>query len=149
MLPTKAVRLQLGSLLAADTTTLAPVAANKIHLVINAFTPDESLPLASFTLATFTGSTALAGTAGAQPVGTDPVTGAQLITIAPPAGGYIWTCTVAPSPPQTVYGFILTDSAGAVLLGMALLPNPQTIQAVGDQIDIGNPTLTIVQRPIS
>lgn len=150
MLVTKAVREQLGTLLAADATTLAPaVSANKIALVAAPFTPDENLTLAGLTLATFTGSAPKAGATGAQPTGIDPATGDQFILIAPPAGGYIFTCTVAPGAPQTIYGFVLTDNAGATLLAMALLPAAVTIANVGDSVLIENNVLTLVSQPIS
>lgn len=149
MLPVRSVRLQLGELLAADTTTLAPVAANKIALIAAAFTPDQDLELADLTLATFTGSAAKAGVAGAQTVGNDPVTGEQMVNIIPPAGGYIYICTVAPASPETIYGFALLDNAAAVLLAVEALAVPITITDVGDQVDLGNPDLRFVAQPIS
>lgn len=52
MLPMIAVRLQLGVLLAADPTTLAPaVDANKVALISAAFAATENLVVADLTLA--------------------------------------------------------------------------------------------------
>lgn len=150
MLPVKSVREAAGTLLAADTTTLAPaVNANKIALIAAPFTPDENLTLAGLTLATFTGSAPKTGATGAQPTGNDPLTGEQVISISPPVGGYIFKCTVAPGVPETIYGYCLTDNAGATLLAMALLPQPITIAAVNDQVDCEVPELRFVTRPIS
>jgi len=149
MLPTKALRLALGDLLAADVATLAPVAANKIALVINNFVMDETLPLGAFTLATFTGSTPKAGAAGAQQVGSDPATQDQVITILAPVGGWRWECTVAPAAPETIFGYILTDNAGAVLLGMQLLDVPVTIVNATDFIDLGSVPMRFVVQPLS
>lgn len=149
MMPTKAVREQLGELLGADTTTLAPVAANKMALVIADFNEDEDHVLADFTLATFTGSAPIAGAAGAQGVGIDPVTGDQVISILPPAGGYRYECTVAPASPQTVFGYILVDNGAATLLAMKKLTTPVTIENVGDFIDLGVPEMRLVAQPIS
>lgn len=150
MLPMKAVRLQLGELLAADATTLAPaVNANKIALVAAAFTPNENLVAGDLTLATFTGSTPKAGATGAQQAGIDPPTQQQVITNLAPAGGWRWECTAAPASPESIFGFALLDSTLATLLGVALLPAPVAIAAVGDFVDLGAVTLTFVQTPLS
>jgi hypothetical protein len=149
MLPMKALRLKFGTLLAADSGSLAPaVNANKIFLINAVFTPNENLIMANLSQATFTGSTPIAGVTGTQPTGVDPTTGDQIITISPPAGGYIWTCTVAPGAPETIYGYGLADSTLTTLLAVDLLVGgPVTIQAINDQIDIGNPTFKMVARP--
>ena len=147
MLPMRDVRLQLGELLAADTTTLAPVAANKIALVAAAFTPSENLVIGDLTLATFTGSAPIAGAAGAQQVGNDPVTGEQVITILSPVGGYRFECSVAPASPEVIFGFALVDNAAALLLGVAVLASPITIRAVGDFVDLGAVEMRFVLQP--
>lgn len=150
MLPTTAVRKQLGELLAADATTLAPaVNANKIALIAAAFTPSESLTIGALTFATFTGSAPKAGATGAQQAGIDPLTGEQVITILDPAGGYRFECTVTPGAPETIYGYALTDNAGATLLAVAALPTPVTISEAGEFLDLGDIRLTIVPSPIS
>lgn len=149
MLPMKALRLQLGELLAADTTTLAPVTANKIALVAGAFALSENLVVGSLTLATFTGSTPKAGASGAQQAGTDPVTGEQKITILAPAGGWRWECTVAPGSPETIYGFALLDTTLATLLGAAVLDTPVPIASVGDFVDLGAVEITFVLQPMA
>ena len=150
MLPTKAVRLQFGALLAADPTTLAPAAnANTIALVQSNFVPNENLTIASFTLASFTGSTPINVPLGAQGVGDDPITLEQFITMLAPAGGWRWVCTGAPASPQTIYGFVLTTKAQALLLAMALFVNPITIQFVNDQIDLGAVQIQMVLQPAS
>lgn len=149
MLPMIALREALGTLLAADVATLAPVAANKIALIAAAFANDENLVLGSLVFATFTGSAPKAGAAGAQGVGNDPATGQQIITILAPVGGWRFVCTVAPGAPETIFGFALTDSAGAVLLGAELLPVPITITLAGDEIDLGAIPITFVLQPMS
>lgn len=149
MLPMTALRTALGDLLAADVPTLAPVAANKIALVAAAFAPAEDLVLADLTLATFTGSAPKAGAAGAQQVGNDPGTGDQVITIIAPIGGWRFECSVTPGAPETIYGFALTNNAGTVLLGCALLPVPVTISLATDFLDLGAVTITFVRTPMS
>lgn len=149
MLPVKDVRLALGDLLAADVATFAPVAANKIALVVNNFVPDENLVLGDFTLASFNGSTPKAGAAGAQQVGIDPATQDQVITNLAPAGGWRWECAVAPGAAETIYGYILVDNAGATVLGMEKLTTPVVIANVGDYIDLGSVELRFVVQPIS
>jgi len=149
MLPTKSVRQQLGILLAADTTTLAPVAANKVALVMAPFVPSENLVLADLTLADFTGSTPIAGVAGAQLVGTDPATLQEVITNKAPAGGWRWITTALTHLPETIYGYALIDNAGATLIATATLPQPVTLSEIGDFIDLGSLELTFVLQPIS
>ena len=142
--------MALGTTLAADPTTLAPAGAgNKVSLVKAPFTPNENHVVADFTLADFTGSAALVAGNGAQPVGNDPLTAQQEIDIKEPAGGWRWQCTVAPTPAQTIYGYILTDNAGAVLLGMGLLDVPITVTAIGDFVEIGSIKLIFVLQPMS
>lgn len=153
MLPVKSVRQQLGALLSADATTLAPaVNANEIALVVAPFTPNENLVIANLTLAsgtTFTGGGAINVPLGAQGVGNDPVTGDQIVTILAPAGGWRWVCTAAPAGPVTVYGFCLATKTAAALLASQLLPTPIVIQNVNDQIDLGDIQIVFVIQPMS
>lgn len=150
MLPMVALRLQLGALLAADTTTLAPsVTANKIALINAAFTPSENLVVGSLSFATFTGSAPKSGTIVAQGTGIDPSTGSQQINITAPAGGWRWVCTAAPGSPETIYGYALTDSTGATLLAVQPLDVPLTISVVGDTVDLGSVDITFVLAPMS
>jgi hypothetical protein len=150
LLPTIALRLQLGTLLAGDATTLAPAMnPNKIALINAAFTPNENLTIGELSLATFVGSTPLAGAAGAQGVGIDPATGDQVVTILAPAGGWRWTCTTAPVSAETIYGYALVDHTGATLLGTNLLTPPITITEVGDLVDLGAVPIDFVNQPMS
>jgi hypothetical protein len=148
MLAMKALRLALGELLGADTGTLAPVAVNKIALVKANFALDENLLIGDLTLADFDGSTPLAASATGGLVGIDPITGDQIITIKDPAGGWRWETTGLTNLPQTIYGYALIDNAGATLLAAALFPDPIPLSAVGEQVSIGEATLTIVPAPI-
>ncbi len=150
MLPMRTVRLQLGELLAADATTLAPATdANKIALIAAPFTPSENLVIGDLTLATFTGSTPKAGATGTQQAGIDPATSEQVITILSPVGGYRWECTSAPGSPEPIYGYALTTNDGSILLAVAMLPAPVNIGEVGDFIDLGAVTMRLVLNPIS
>lgn len=149
MLPMKAVRLALGELLAADTSTLAPVAANKIALIVNAFALDENLDIGTLSFATFTGGDPKAGASGAQQVGTDPVTGDQVITILAPVGGWRWECTADPTLPETIYGWALINDAEDAILAAAILPAPIAISESGQFIDLGAVNMTFVLAPIN
>lgn len=150
MLPTEAVRLQLGVLLAANAGTLAPAAdANVIALIKADFTPSEDLVVGDLTLADFTGSTPIEGATGAQQVGIDPATQDQVITIIEPVGGYRWESTNTANLPQTIYGYCLLSNDLATLLAVEKLPTPLAIQASGQFIDIGNAELRFVAQPIS
>jgi hypothetical protein len=149
MLPMKSVRLSLGTLLAADTGSLAPATANKIALIAAPFTLNEGLTAGGLTLATFTGSTPISGTSGAQGAGINPATQDQLITILTPAGGWRWVCTVAPGAPEVIYGFALLDHTLATLLAAEALVTPISIADVDDEIDLGAVTMTFVLQPLS
>lgn len=149
MLPHKEVRLRLGDLLAADDATLAPaLAANKIALIKAAFAYSESIALADLDLADFDGSTPIAGAVGAQLVGIDPVTLEQIITIKDPVGGYRWITTGMTNLPQTIYGAALLNDAGDAILGLLVEDTPITLNAVGQQIDLGSVQMRFVAQPI-
>lgn len=150
MLPMIAVREALGTLLAADATTLAPaVNANKVALFMNNVAVTENLVAGDLTPATFTGSTPIAGATGAQQTGIDPVTQEQIVTIKEPVGGWRWATTNTVNLPQTIYGFALYDSTLATLLGAALLPAPITLTAAGQEINLGAVQMRFVLRPLS
>lgn len=150
MIPTKAVRLQLGELLADDATTLAPAAnANELILLKDAFVPTEDLVIGDLTEADFDGYAPIGGAIGTQQAGVDPATGDQIVTNKEPLGGWRWEVTGATNLPQTIYGFALTDSTGATLLASELLAEPITLTAIGDEINVGVAQLRIVAQPIS
>ena len=150
MLPTKDVRMQIGELLAADDTILAPAASgNKVALIVEEFTPDENLVIGDLTLASFNGSTPKVAGTGTQAVGTDPATGQQIITILEPAGGWRWECGADPAEPQTVYGFCLMNNAGDTLYATQLLDNPVTISEAGQEINLGSVKMIVIDQPLS
>jgi hypothetical protein len=149
MLPVIALRLSLGSLLAADVTYLAQAAANKIALVMANFVPGEQLIFADLTLATFDGSVPIAGVGGAQLTGEDPATGDQIVTIKEPAGSWRWVTTGVTNLPQTIYGYALINNAGNVLYATQLLPAPLTLNAVGQEINLGTAKMTMVLEPLA
>ena len=150
MLPVKAIRLTVGSLVAADATYLAPAAdANKIALVKASFTPDENLVIGDVTLADFDGSTPLLVGVGAQNVGLNPATGDQRITLKDPAGGFRWVTTGLTNLPQTIYGAILMNNAGTTLLAMEVFDTPLVLQEVGQDVVRGSFGFDIVAAPLS
>lgn len=150
MLPMKAERLLIGTLLAADAGSFAPaVSANKVALIQAPFSANEDLVVGDLTLATFTGATPIAGATGAQQVGTDPATNQQIITIKEPLGGWRFITTALTNLPQTIYGYALLDSTLATLLGVQVLSTPITLTEVGQQINLGTVALTIQPTPIS
>lgn len=125
----------IGPLLAADVASLAPVAANKVALIIANFVPDMDAAIGSFTLGSTTGLTPVAGVAGTQLESRDPVTGEVIVEIKTPAGGFRWE---TPNPftdgPITVFGFLLIDNAGINWLGVHKLAEPITLSGPNQQI---------------
>jgi len=148
MLPTKAVRLLLGEILAAD-TTLFPVAGNEVVLYQNNVTPNEDLLMADITVADFDGSTPLAAGAPPMQVGIDPLTGEQVLTVKEPAGSWRWETTGVTNLPQTIYGAVLTNTAGNVLFGILEFDEPITLQAAGEEINVPSMTFRFVAQPMS
>jgi len=139
MKPTTKLWVTMIGQIGSDTVTFAPklAAAMWILLVKVPFTPGLGLTLTDATdLATFIGSTPLAITAAVRPAVNDPLTSRQTINLPPPAGGFLWTCSTAPSPPETIYGVALSSSSttvnGASLLAADLLDTPVTITNVND-----------------
>lgn len=150
MLPMAAVREQLGALLAADATTLAPVAsANMMALIVAPFTLSENLTAGDLTLANSNGLGPIAGAVGAQEVALDPLTGAQIITLVPGAGsGWRWVTSGSFPPDIVVYGVALLDNALTTLLAADLLPTPVTFDAAGYQLDLDPLTMQFVLTPV-
>ena len=150
MIPMKELRLKLGTLLAADSATLAPAAdANEIALIKAAFNEDEDLVIGDLTLADFDGSTPIAGALGTQQTGIDPDTAEQRITIKDPLGGYRFITTGLTNLPQQIFGMALTNLAGTALLGVELFDEPITLTEVGQEINLGKVQMTMVLQPLS
>lgn len=134
--PTKDLTDQLASILASDVASLGSATACKVHLIAAPFTPGPMTDLADLTEATFTGSAAKAAGTGTQQIGNAPGTGLRWVQMLEPAGGWTFKCTAAPSSPETVYGWVLTDGAGTTTWFSALLPDPVVIADVGDTVAI-------------
>jgi hypothetical protein len=146
-----AVRLQLGALLAADATTLAPASTgNVVALIIAPFTLVETLVIGDLTLASGHGLDPVVCATGTQEVGNDPTAGTQIITIVPASGsGFRWLTSSAPSAPITVYGFALATTALGTLLGVQELATPIVLTDQHQQID-GDPLqMVFVPQPLS
>lgn len=145
MVPYKTFPAAAATLIGADTTKLAEATPFvMVSLVIGAFSPGPTLDITTLTLASFTGSTPLHAGSAATQVYRDPLTGNQVMQVREPAGGWHWQASVAPSPAQTVYGYILTNAAGDTLIASETLADPVTIVAVGDGVDIPQIKIALV-----
>jgi len=142
MIPSRDLWQSIIDAAAADTAFLASATAMHLHLAAAPFTPSLDLVLGSLTEATFTGGADKNAGTGAQTVLFDVSTGFEMIQILEPVGGWTWLCTVTPGAPETIYGWYLTDTADAVLLGSGLLPDPVTIEAAGQGLTIPRVTLS-------
>jgi hypothetical protein len=150
LLPMKAVRLRLGTLLAADTTTLAPaVNANKMALIAAPFALTENLTLASLTLASGGGLDPITGNAGAQEVAVDPVTNEQVVQISPPVGGFRWVSSGGGPYPKNIYGYCLVDNGVATLLGATLFSAPIVLTGDGQFIEVDPSEMRFVLQPLA
>lgn len=140
MKPTQEILDQMAALIAADTTTLDAVLNVEVILIKEPFTEGPDLVIGDLTPADFDGYAPLAKDAAAPTVTTDPATGAKIIRIPDPAGGWNWVTTGTTNLPQTIYGFALTDSTGADLYGAEQLDEPIELTAAGQGVPIGDVT---------
>lgn len=139
MKTTKSLRAQAAFLLAADTTTLAQAADNNvIALIMEPFTPNETLTVGSLVLATFDGATPILVGLGAQPSAYDPNTDDVVISLKPPVGGFRFETTGVTNLPQTIYGFALLNEALDAVLAAELLPAPVTLTGINQGIDLND-----------
>lgn len=137
MVPTTVLADSLMAAMAGDTASIAPAAlACHVHLIIEDFTPGPGTDFTALDEATYTGGADKSAGVGAQQDGQDPATGQRLVRLLEPAGGWTWTCTVAPATPETVFGWVVTDNADAVTLGSGKLDVAVTVSAVGDMVTI-------------
>ncbi len=148
MIPTRDIRNAAMAVLAADVPTLAPVTPNKMLLAQNNFNPAESTTLSDITEASFDGHTAISLGASPMTEGYDPTTDASKIDLKIPAGGFRWRTTGVTNLPQTIYGYYLTDSTGAVLLASAKFSTPMVLTVVNQVIDVGAPSLSLAPNSI-
>jgi hypothetical protein len=149
-IPTLAQRQNLGTLWANDTGSLNQAAnANEVHLFQNNITPTENSVVGDFTEATFTSYAKINCALNAQLTGQDPVTGAEIVTLKTPLGGWRWSPSDAVGLPQTIYGWYLTTKNAVLLLGAQRFPTPLTLTAAGQIVDLGELNATFVPSPVS
>lgn len=136
MKPTTAFLNGIAAAVAADVLFLAEVAKVEIVLARNAFPEGIGTVIADLTLADFDGYAAKAVGVATVSVYTDPLTGDIVLLSAEPAGGWHWVTTGVTNLPQTIYGYGLTDSTGAVLIACKRFADPVTLNAIGQGISI-------------
>jgi hypothetical protein len=107
----------------------ALMAAPNVHLFGNDFTPSPFSVLANFTDVTFTGGAAVAQGTLLGPVWLDNIIRGMLVNTT-------FTCTVTPSPGQTIFGYYLTDAANALLWVAERFADPVPINTAGDFLSL-------------
>lgn len=137
MIPTNAVLNQLQNLLNTDTTQLAAAAVKHVHLYKTNFTPSPTLAYDATKEADFGGYAALNAPIGNQLAFNDPVTQELIVQLKDPAGGWHWQASSGLNLPQTIYGFVLTDSTDTDTYGSQKFDTPVTLTNSGDGVDIG------------
>lgn len=140
MTPSAALQLQIGTLLAGDTTTLASATALHVHTAKQPFTPSPALDVTTLVESDFGGYAPIDPATGVQLVYLDAVTGLITVEMKPPAGGWHFLTTSSSNLPQNVYGWYLTDSTDAILYGSGLLAPPVGLTASGQGFDL--PSMT-------
>jgi hypothetical protein len=129
---TDVLAARFANLVAADVTTLDAALNVKILLSKSAFTPGPGTAVGSITEADFDGYAPLEKDAAAPNVYTDPATGDFIIEIPPPAGGFSFETTGVTNLPQTIFGWLLTDNAEAVVYDSQLM-SPQPLLTASGQ----------------
>jgi hypothetical protein len=144
MVGTKVLLTQLSGLLGADTTTIA--GALKAGLYINEVNPTINSVAADFDPATFDGSTTIAVTAATRPDNYDPATADRIITITPPAGGFLWSTSGTTNLPQTIYGAYIGTAAvpSGTLYGAVQFDPPVTLTDVDQQVAVAQMTFRLL-----
>lgn len=135
--PTQTVLTRLSTLLGADTVTFA--GAVSVFLLKVPFAPSPQLTFVADDEADFDGYAIITRTAATRPTAFDPFTGDRLVTVTPPAGGWLWETTGATDLPQTIYGWGLgadTAGIGGTLLGAALFPAPVVLTDTDQQVTV-------------
>lgn len=123
MIPTNLLSVRIGTIIGADTVTLANVDNPVMRLAKNDFTPGPGLVLADLIEASFSSYAARALADGAQPESQDPSTGDVLVDLIPTAGNWRYETGGTSDLPQTIYGFYLTNEAGDALYCAERLEN--------------------------
>lgn len=139
MVITDTLEERVPTLLAADTTTIAPAAnACHVHLVTAEFVPGRGTRFGDLTIAAGAGLEEKSAGVGAQTMGYDPVRQAWKVVIKEPVGGWNWISTAVESPAETVYGYVVTDNADAATFGSELLPDgPVLVDDTGIIVSVG------------
>lgn len=132
MIATKVYNALIAAAIAANGSIFGD--GLKVKLVKNSFVPSPDLVLADLTFAAFTGSTPKVITAADQSVVRNQETGGYGIQMKEPAGGLNFICSAAPSEPETIYGYVVTDSTDALICS-ALLEQQTIIAQVGDFVE--------------
>jgi hypothetical protein len=135
MTPTQTMLDSVATQIATDTSVLAAALFVQVFLIKAPFVPGPTLTIGGLTPADFATSTPIANTSAVILKYTDPQTGEWLIEVPPPAGGWHWVVTAGTNLPQTIYGYGLMDSTGAILYGTALFPTPLLLNASGQGLD--------------
>jgi hypothetical protein len=150
MIPSKALREKMATLLGADTATLAPAAnANVIALFMNDISPTEATVLGDLVLSTFDGNAPLEVGLNAQPVALDPANNDAIIDMVPPITGFRWVTSGVTNLPQTIYGYALLTHLNAAYLAAKRLDTPVVLTAVGQRVDIGAPNFRQLANSVS
>ncbi len=131
MKPTNTLAGTLATLLAQDANFLAHATlAVKVVPIIAPFVEGVDRIIGDLTLGASGGLAPIAGATGNQLESVDPTTGALIVEVKVPAGGYRWETTAAPGAPINVYGYALTNNAVTTLLGTQALTTPIVLTAI-------------------
>jgi len=139
MIPSRFLLANLFTAMAAETVSLN-LAANfsKIALILNDFSPSDSLNILDLTLGAADGLAPKLLTTGAQESSEDPLTGDRLVELKAPAGGWRFEATGDFDPPKVVYGYCLVNNDADIVLAVHKFEEEITLTLSGQAIDLGN-----------
>jgi len=131
----------IAAAIGADTSTFTGML---VGLISEPFTPTPQLELGDITEADFGGYARIALSGGVLNVSTDPLTGDNILTIVPPAGGWYWETTSTANLPQTIYGWFILSDDTVTLFGTDVLADTTTLTASGESVGLGQLALRLV-----
>jgi len=129
------VRLMREGLLPAIQTIVG--AATVLHLYKNDVVPNGNSIATDFTVADFTDYAGIVATDDLA-IGVDPVTGEPTLQW---LDGSSWVVGASPTP-QTIYGWMLFDTAGTFLVAAGRLDTPIEVNETGDVVSVPAPQLS-------
>jgi len=134
MIPAATLDDLLAALVGVNALLVTNPVSCKVGLITAMFNPSVDLLMGELSICQLTGLVPIAGVTGPQNESVDADTGAPLVDVKVPAGGFRWETPVGFAGPLAIYGFALGNNAFTVLYGTHLLHEPILLTAANESI---------------